>query len=390
MPLSSLGFRAFFEASPAPMLVVAAQAPHYSIVAVNDAYLQATMTSRDGPQGLIGRPMFEAFPDPPDDPDATGTRNLRQSFERAIRTRLPDTMAIQHYDIRRPDGSWERRDWSPVNTPVLDPDGRMTHIVHRVEDVTEVVRLAKREREHLQTSRVLERLREEMSERRRADAERSDLRRRLDSAQEDERRRISRELHDRLGAHLAALNIGLVQLRKRIPEPSLAENMQQLHEIVGMLTSEVRTLALELRPMELDDLGLYSALTTYAEQWSTRFGVPVDIHTEGLENRRLPDDVETTLYRAVQEGLTNVARHASARRAGLIVRVERDSVFLAIEDDGRGFDVESTRLPGTRRLGLPGIAERVALVGGASSVESAPGRGTALLVRIPRWNAATA
>jgi signal transduction histidine kinase len=72
------------------------------------------------------------------------------------------------------------------------------------------------------------------------------------------------------------------------------------------------------------------------------------------------------------------------------VRVERDSVFLVIEDDGRGFDVESTTLPGTRRLGLPGIAERVALLGGASSVESAPGRGTALLVRIPRWNAATA
>jgi len=137
-------FRTLFEAAPGLYLVLRADdAPRFTIVAASDAYLRATLATRDGPDGIVGRGLFEAFPDPPDDPHATGERNLRASLERAIATGAPDAMPVQPYAIRRPDGTWEERSWRPLNTPVLDQaTGRVTHLIHRVEDVTEAVRLA--------------------------------------------------------------------------------------------------------------------------------------------------------------------------------------------------------------------------------------------------------
>lgn len=115
--------------------------PGFHIDAVNEAYLQATMTTR---QGILGRPLFEVFPDNPEVPFLDGTRNLRASLERVIQSRVPDTMAVQRYDIRRPEsagGGFEERYWSPLNVPVFDEHGKVAWIVHRVEDVTELVRL---------------------------------------------------------------------------------------------------------------------------------------------------------------------------------------------------------------------------------------------------------
>ena len=136
-------YRMLFEAAPGLYLVLRADAPRFTIVAVNDAYLRATLTTRDGPQGIIGRGLFEVFPDPPDDPKATGVENLRASLMRAIASRAPDEMAVQHYNIRRQDGTWEERHWSPLNTPVVDPStGSVPYLIHRVVDVTDAVRLA--------------------------------------------------------------------------------------------------------------------------------------------------------------------------------------------------------------------------------------------------------
>ncbi len=128
-------FEAFFQAAPSPYLVLD---PELVIVAVSDAYLTATMTRREE---ILGRNLFDVFPDNPNDPAADGVRNLHASLDRVLERRVPDTMAIQKYDIRRPDGSFEERHWSPVNTPVLDDRGRVRFIIHRVEDVTEFVRL---------------------------------------------------------------------------------------------------------------------------------------------------------------------------------------------------------------------------------------------------------
>ncbi len=112
-----------------------------TILDASDAYLRATMTVRDA---IIGRPLFEVFPDNPDDLEATGTHNLRASLDRVLATGLTDVMAIQKYDIRQPEGDFEERYWSPVNSPVLDSEGKILCIVHRVEDVTEFARLKQR------------------------------------------------------------------------------------------------------------------------------------------------------------------------------------------------------------------------------------------------------
>src|SRR5918998_5467135 len=130
-------FRALFEAVPTPFLVLLPD-DRFTIVAVSDSYLKATLTTREG---LLGRGLFDAFPDNPEDLEATGVRNLRASLGRVLATRAPDRMPIQKYDIPRPEGGFEERHWSPLNSPVLSPDGEVAHILHHVEDVTEVVRL---------------------------------------------------------------------------------------------------------------------------------------------------------------------------------------------------------------------------------------------------------
>jgi PAS domain S-box-containing protein len=129
-----LQFRALFESLPGLYLVLK---PDFTIVAVSDAYLQATMTRREE---ILGRGLFEVFPDNPDDPRATGAANLRASLDRVLKNGVTDTLAIQKYDVRRPDGIFEERYWSPVNSPVADADRRIEYIIHRVEDVTDFVR----------------------------------------------------------------------------------------------------------------------------------------------------------------------------------------------------------------------------------------------------------
>ncbi|HXR27018.1 MAG TPA: EAL domain-containing protein [Candidatus Baltobacteraceae bacterium] len=130
-------FRALFEAAPGLFLVLR---PDLTIVAVSDAYLAATMTTREA---ILGRGIFNVFPDDPADDEATGVHNLRASLARVVAEHVPDSMAIQKYDIRRPEaegGGFEVRYWSPVNSPVHDAAGRLRYIVHRVEDVTDFVR----------------------------------------------------------------------------------------------------------------------------------------------------------------------------------------------------------------------------------------------------------
>jgi PAS domain S-box-containing protein len=129
-----LHFRALFESLPGLYLVLT---PDLKIVAASDAYLTATMTTREE---ILGRGLFEVFPDNPDNPAADGVSNLRASLNRVLQSAVTDTMAIQRYDVRRPDGVFEERFWSPVNSPVFGPDRRIEYVIHRVEDVTEFVR----------------------------------------------------------------------------------------------------------------------------------------------------------------------------------------------------------------------------------------------------------
>ncbi|MES1185280.1 MAG: PAS domain S-box protein [Myxococcales bacterium] len=145
-------FRRLFETGAGCCLVLA---PDFTIVGVADDYLNATMTRR---ADIVGRGLFDVFPDNPDDPGATGTANLRASLERVLASKQPHTMAIQKYDIRRPDalgGGFEERHWSPVNSPVLDDAGQVAYIIHRVEDVTDLMRLRTLETQQSETIREL-------------------------------------------------------------------------------------------------------------------------------------------------------------------------------------------------------------------------------------------
>ena len=225
----------------------------------------------------------------------------------------------------------------------------------------------------------------EIARRERSEEDRLDLQLRLATAQEDERRRISRELHDQLGQLLTSLGLGLKVIDDETPDPSpIRDRLRSLQSLTNEIGRELHNLALELRPTALDDLGLVAALTHYAETWSQRSGLEIDYHTTGMDGERLPAQVETALYRVVQEALTNVLKHAQARRVNVVLQRSSGHVSATVEDDGRGFDSDAGADPvaGTR-LGIIGMRERAALVGGSLTIESTPGRGTTILTWVP-------
>ncbi len=230
-------------------------------------------------------------------------------------------------------------------------------------------------------ARTNETLQTEIARREAAEADRRDLQLQLTTVQENERRRIARELHDQMGQHLTALGLGLKLVKDATPDPSSArDRLLSLQALTAQIGREVHHLALELRPTALDDLGLHAALANYAEGWAERSGVEVDYHGPGADADRLPPPVETALYRVVQEALTNVLKHAAARRVSVVVRRAAGQVSAVVEDDGGGFDPDAVA---THRLGVLGMRERVTLVGGTLAVESRPGRGATVIARIP-------
>jgi signal transduction histidine kinase len=204
-------------------------------------------------------------------------------------------------------------------------------------------------------------------------------------AQEAERKRIARELHDSLGQYLTALLLGLTAIGRRIAaDADATEELAKLRALTSEIGCEVNRMAWELRPTALDDLGLETAVTQYLEEWGERTRLRFDLQVS-LGERRLPQTVETTVYRALQEAVTNVVRHADAEHVGVILEATGQQLQLIVEDDGKGFPSDGTGDPGqaSLHLGLLGIRERLALVDGILEVESSPGLGTTLFVRVP-------
>ncbi len=218
------------------------------------------------------------------------------------------------------------------------------------------------------------------------EALRGELLRKVISAQEDERKRIARELHDDTSQALAALALAL-ETASVAPAQDVDEVKARIGAIkpraVGIL-EEVRKLTLDLRPTVLDDLGLIPAIRWYGENRLKGQGVRVHLETTGDE-RRLPPELETTLFRVVQEALSNVARHANAHNVFITLDFSSSRVVIEVEDDGEGFDlaaVSKTTDKG-RGLGLMGMQERVALFSGTMAIETAPGAGTQLRIEVP-------
>jgi len=223
----------------------------------------------------------------------------------------------------------------------------------------------------------------DLTERRKREAERvrAELLARLVFAQEEERRRIARDMHDEFGQHLTSLGLRIGRLKKMCADRTdLVPEIDALEATARNLDENVDRLAWELRPTALDDLGLRAALTNYVQAWSDRVGIPARLHTSGLLDERLAPDVETTLYRIAQEALNNAAKYSRARRIEVILERRADAVRLVIEDDGIGFDAGGDA--NGRGFGLIGMRERAALVGGSLEIESAPGQGTTVFVRV--------
>jgi signal transduction histidine kinase len=158
-------------------------------------------------------------------------------------------------------------------------------------------------------------------------------------------------------------------------------NLQEVKSIAGAITQAVNQLATELRPTALDDLGLVEALSTYVEKWASQCGMEADFQSSGIEKNNWPADTETALYRIAIEALTNVLRHAGMTRVSVTLQQIRGLASLVVEDYGRGFQLE--RHDASGRLGLLGMRERAEMVGGTLTVESTPGTGTTVIVRVP-------
>jgi two-component system sensor histidine kinase UhpB len=266
------------------------------------------------------------------------------------------------------DKRWIRKDGRTVASImaarcVRRADGSVDYFIGLVQDITE----RKRAEDEL----------------RRSEAERGRLLRQVVQAQEDERRRIALEMHDQFGQQLSALLLKLSALRRdRGQHADLANDLASLEAIARRLDADLELLVWRLRPTVLDDLGLAPALTNYVNRWSDQFEVHTELDVRGIDRDRLTSDIETALYRIMQEALHNIAKYARASRVAVLLEGDADRLSLIVEDNGIGFDVD--RWVGSdHRFGLTGMRERAALLGGTLDIESVPGKGATIVARIP-------
>jgi len=218
-------------------------------------------------------------------------------------------------------------------------------------------------------------------ERHRSDEMRRHLLARAISAQEDERQRVSRELHDETGQALSAILVGLRRVEDSATVADASRLARELRELTGQTVKDIGRIARALRPPLLDDLGLVPAIRRYADELGSTRGLTVTVTDDG--RAPLSSAIAITIYRIVQEALTNVARHAQANHANVAIAAQGGGVRVTIRDDGVGFDVDATRHDARQPLGLVGIRERAALVGGTVRVASQVGDGTVITLDLP-------
>jgi signal transduction histidine kinase len=206
-----------------------------------------------------------------------------------------------------------------------------------------------------------------------------DALRRVVSGQELERRRLARELHDETGQALTSILLGLKAVEDAESPAAMRAAVPELRELVVATLQDVRRLAVELRPTALDDFGLAAALERLVQTFGEATGISAHVEAS-LHDERLPSEVETTLYRIVQESLTNVVKHAGARNVSIVVMRRHRTATAIVEDDGQGFDPAGV---GEGGIGLVGMRERVALLDGRLEIESSPTAGTTVVAEVP-------
>jgi signal transduction histidine kinase len=309
-------FRALFESAPGLYLVMT---PAFEIVAASDAYLRATMTTRDA---ILGRRLFDVFPDNPDDPSATGVRNLTTSLNRVLRDKRPDAMAIQKYDIRRPDsegGSFEERFWSPVNSAVLGPDGEVMYLMHRVEDVTDLKQQQGRQQE------VFARERDEAQA--------------ANRAKDDFLAMLGHELRNPLAAIASATEIlkrlgtttGAAGQSRAVIERQVRHLKRLVDDLLDAARVQAGKVTLDRRPLDLAEAVHRAVSVVQATDPAIQHVVQVDAQPVGVSFD------PARLEQIVVNLLTNALKFTPAGGAIRVgVRAEADTAILVVEDEGIG------------------------------------------------------
>jgi two-component system, chemotaxis family, CheB/CheR fusion protein len=333
-----------------PTLVCVLTGPEYVFESANPVFLRTVNRTSEE---IVGRPAREALPER----DAQG---WLERFDRAVASGEPAFETETRVDIPTDEKTYKETYWNFTVQPLRGIGGAVDRlVVHGVEITAQVT--ARRRIEGLL-------------------ADKGRLLHKLVDAQESERLRIARELHDEMGQHITALKVGL----EALPHPH-DDALTRVKNITMRIDQSIDRLALELRPAALEEAGgLYPAITDLVEQFTSASGIAMDLHTTRIEGVRMPDTIEATLFRVLQEALTNVWKHAKASQVSVIVERRPDQIQMIIEDDGQGFDPEVTDEEGARtRYGLRGIRERAALVDGSVSIESRLDEGTTIYVRVP-------
>jgi len=393
-----IDFRVLFEASPEILLVLLPDAPKFTMVAATDARLEATHTTREG---TLGRGLFEVFPDNPDDTDATGTNNLRASLERVIATRAADTMAVQKYDIRGPDGQFQSKYWSPKNIPILSESGEVAYIIHRVVEVTELV--AAHERGGAMEREVVERS-EELSvairDLRDANAKLGEL----DAAKTAFFGNISHEFRTPLTLILGPIEDALATSSSlggeelRATHRSAVRLARLVNSLLDFSRLEAGRVRASFAPVALAELTAGLAASFHSLVVSA--GVKLIVDCPPLSEPIWVDVPQ--LEKIVLNLVSNAFKFTLEGEIAVRMREEGERVLLTVSDTGVGIPASELehvferfhRVEGSRGrsiegtgIGLALVRELASLHGGTVSVTSELGRGTTFTVSIPTGRA---
>lgn len=390
--MAELHFRSLFEKAPDLYLVLSPDTPRFTIVGASDAYLAATMTDREA---IVGRGLFDVFPDNPDDPEATGTRNLRESLTRVLESKSPDAMAVQKYDVRKPEsegGGWETRYWSPVNSPVPDARGNVAWILHRVEDVTEFVRLKLRgadmEVEIFHRAQMLQ-----------------EANRELRAAQEELVRKERLALLGQLSgsvAHELRNPLGVMTNSVYFLTASLKAAPPKVHEHLDIIQTQISLAAKIINDLldftrRREPVRAAVEVASLVDEMLARLPAPDNIRIE----RRLPETLPPAHVDATQIGqiLLNLLANAeqALREKGGVITILADApdsrVRIVVSDDGPGIAAENLELvfeplftTKARGIGLGlAVSRQLARANhGDLSVVSEPGKGATFTLDLPQ------
>ncbi len=284
----------------------------------------------------------------------------RVDEEPGILARIRRGERVEHYETVRQRKDGTLLDIALTVSPVRDQRGEIIGASKIARDVTEHNRVQSAERE-------------------------ADLMHRLVQTQEAERRRIARDLHDSIGQYMTAMRLTIEGLAKRCEnDAEMTNDLMTVKDLAGRIDRDISFMTWQLRPTELETLGLRDAVRSFVEEWSSHSSIAAEFEFVG-EDGPLPQLVDSNVYRIVQEVLNNVAKHAGAEKVSILMHRQRAQIFVIVEDDGKGFDPNATMPVRTdgHGHGLIGMRERAELLGGTLSIESSEARGTSVIVRVP-------